>query len=485
MIKNIVLLSDDDSSIRKVASKALEKAGFVVKTADTLAGLLELVDHYKASVLVTDVVYPDGDALEILSDIKQKQPSLKIILMSARSTLLTAIKAEEGEVFAYLPKPFALDQLVETVKDALKSNANHSYPNNENIVLEDDHNQLIGKSPAMQEIFKTIARLVSTDLSVMITGESGTGKEVVARALHDLGGRKSQPFVALNMAAIPSELIESELFGHEKGAFTGADRRTDGRFAQAKGGTLFLDEIGDMPQEAQTRLLRVLQDGGYTRVGGRDVVSSNARIVAATHQHLPELISKGLFREDLYYRLNVVPLKLPPLRERSDDIEALVQRFLSLSFSEGLPAKSISDDGIRLLESYHWPGNVRELENHVKRFIVLVDVDEITSKEIKPLLVKNNIRENLPNNFNNENFSSSVNQHIKNFFKQHSGQLPAPGLYGRFISEIERPLIKNTLIATGGNQIKAAEVLGLNRNTLRKKIKALGISIASVRMSKN
>ena len=488
MNDNLILLSDDDHSIRLVTSKALAKAGYVVKMAETLSGLMDLIDHHHARVLITDVVYPDGDALGILPEIKQMRPDLKIIMMSARSTLLTAVKAQESEVFAYIPKPFALDQMVDTVADALNVAKNDEDAVSDIARSDDEQTQLIGRSPAMQDIFRTMARLVSTDLSVMITGESGTGKEVVARALHDLGNRKDRPFVALNMAAIPRELIESELFGHEKGAFTGADRRTDGRFAQAKEGTLFLDEIGDMPPDAQIRLLRVLQDGGYTRVGGRDVVLSDARIIAATHQHLPELISKGLFREDLYYRLNVVPLNLPPLRDRPDDIADLVQRFLVRGVQNGLPMKTVSDDGVNYLEGYRWPGNVRELENLVKRLLVLVDEDIITSREIA-LVLKSSSSERMissdPTSMaEHDNLADVAAFHLDQFFKAHHGDLPSPGLYSRIMAEIERPLIEKTLTATGGNQIKAAEVLGLNRNTLRKKIQTFGISIMSARMSR-
>ncbi|MCE2517844.1 MAG: nitrogen regulation protein NR(I) [Alphaproteobacteria bacterium] len=475
----LILLSDDDKSIRLVASKALANAGFQVKTAETLEGLMALIDHHDASVLVSDVVYPDGDALDVLPQIKISRPDLNIIMMSARSTLLTAVKAQEGEVFAYLPKPFPLEALVETVTAALA--ASPKLAANPPVAAEDalgdgDQSQIVGTSPAMQDIFRSMARLVPTDLSVMITGESGTGKEVVARALHDLGRRRDGPFVALNMAAIPRDLIESELFGHEKGAFTGADRRLDGRFAQAKTGTLFLDEIGDMPPDAQTRLLRVLQDGGYTRVGGREVIRSDARIIAATHQSLPELIQKGQFREDLYYRLNVVPLNLPPLRERPDDIPDLVRHFMARAAGEGLSPKSIAPDAMALLKSSPWPGNVRELENLIRRVLVLVDDGVITSKHLSSLLASGG--EHTPGGeiADADNLSEAAALHIERFFASHNGNLPAPGLYGRILEEVERPLITATLQATGGNQIKAAEVLGLNRNTLRKKIQLLGIS---------
>ena len=483
MNDKLVLLSDDDQSIRVVASKALVQAGYIVKTAETLSGLMDLIKHQPARVLVTDVVYPDGDALDILPDIKRNRPDLNVILMSARSTLLTAVKAQEGEVFAYIPKPFALDQMVDTVTDALNVPAVEGYATSTITGAGDDKKQLIGQSPAMQDIFRTMARLVSTDFSVMITGESGTGKEVVARTLHDLGPRKDKPFVALNMAAIPKDLIESELFGHEKGAFTGADQRVNGRFAQAKDGTLFLDEIGDMSPEAQTRLLRVLQDGEYTRVGGTDLISSNARIIAATNKDLSNLISQGKFREDLYFRLNVVPLRLPPLRNRTEDIQLLLTHFLQVSALNGLPQKQISDGALEILENHSWPGNIRELENFVKRSSVLIDEEIISKKHTLNLLSNSEeIKEYEPSN--NTNFSSLISYFIDKYFSDHSIGFNPDNLYAKVIDEVERPLIEKTLENTNGNQIKAAEILGLNRNTLRKKIKKHEILISSSRKRK-
>lgn len=480
MNDKLVLLSDDDQSIRVVASKALAQAGYLVKTAETLSGLMDLIEHHPARVLVTDVVYPDGDALDILPDIKRNRPDLNVILMSARSTLLTAVKAQEGEVFAYIPKPFALDQMVDTVTDALNVPSVEGYATSTITGVDDDKNQLIGQSPAMQDIFRTMARLVSTDFSVMITGESGTGKEVVARTLHDLGPRKDKPFVALNMAAIPKDLIESELFGHEKGAFTGADKRVNGRFEQAKDGTLFLDEIGDMSPEAQTRLLRVLQVGEYTRVGGTELISSNARIIAATNKELSNLISQGKFREDLYFRLNVVPLRLPPLRNRTEDIKLLLTHFLQVSALNGLPQKQISDGALEILENHSWPGNVRELENFVKRSAVLIDEEIISKKHILNLLsYSEEIKEY--EHSNHINFSSLISYFIDKYFADHSIGFSPDNLYAKIMDEVERPLIEKTLENTNGNQIKAAEILGLNRNTLRKKINTHSISIPSSR----
>ncbi len=297
---------------------------------------------------------------------------------------------------------------------------------------------------------------------------------MVARALHDYGNRRNGPFVAINMAAIPRELIESELFGHEKGAFTGATQRNFGRFEQAEGGTLFLDEIGDMPQEAQTRLLRVLQEGEYTTVGGRNPIRTDIRIVAATHRDLRQLIRQGLFREDLYFRLNVVPIRLPPLRERTEDIPELIGHFLSLAASEGLPVKSINAAAMERLKSYRWPGNVRELENLIRRLAALysqetigIDVIEAELADISPVASEQE----------SDGLSQSMEHHLQTYFSAHGDGLPAGGLYDRVLKEVERPLIMLTLQATRGNQIKAASVLGLNRNTLRKKIRELGIPV--------
>ena len=308
----------------------------------------------------------------------------------------------------------------------------------------------------------------------MINGESGTGKELVARALHDYGKRKGGSFVAINMAAIPRELIESELFGHEKGAFTGAQTRGVGRFEQAAGGTLFLDEIGDMPTDAQTRLLRVLQEGEFTTVGGRTPIKSNVRIIAATHHDLKQLIRNGTFREDLFYRLNVVPIRLPPLRERTEDIPELVRVFLARAAEEGLPWKIIDNDAMDRLKNHSWPGNVRELENLIKRLAALYSHEVISFEDIDGELSEAAPE---PADDDEKGLSKTVEQHLATYFSAHAGGLPAAGLYQRVLREVERPLITLTLQATKGNQIRAAEVLGLNRNTLRKKIRELNIPV--------
>src|SRR6202049_2490307 len=363
-----ILVADDDRAIRTVLNQALARLGHDVRLTGNAATLWRWVADGEGDLVITDVVMPDENGLDLIPRIKKLRPELRVIVMSAQSTLMTAVKATERGAFEYLPKPFDLRELVSLVERALSAPQGAPVPNADE---PDEQLPLIGRSPAMQEIYRAIARLMGTDLTVMITGESGTGKELVARALHDFGKRRSGPFVAINMAAIPRELIESELFGHEKGAFTGATSRGIGRFEQAQGGTLFLDEIGDMPIEAQTRLLRVLQEGEFTAVGGRVPIRAEVRIIAATHHELRHLIRQGLFREDLFYRLNVAPIRLPPLRERSADIPALVRHFTSLAAREGLPLKAIDEAAMERLRRYRWPGNVRELENMVRRLVAL------------------------------------------------------------------------------------------------------------------
>jgi two-component system nitrogen regulation response regulator GlnG len=407
--------------------------------------------------------------------------------MSAQNTFMTAIKASERGAYEYLPKPFDLKELLAIVGRAMSEPKNKlRTPEPEDM----DGIPLVGRSPAMQDIYRALARLMQSDLTVMITGESGTGKELVARALHDYGKRKKGPFVPINVAAIPRDLIESELFGHEKGAFTGANQRSIGRFEQAEGGTLFLDEIGDMPMDAQTRLLRVLQQGEYTTVGGRTPIKTNVRIVAATNKDLRVLIQQGLFREDLFFRLNVVPLRLPPLRERAEDIGDLARHFFTQAASEGLPLKSMESLALDRLKRYKWPGNIRELENLVRRLAALYPQEVISEQIVVAELGLESSRENprptppsgsaslsaLQIN-GDESLSMSVERHLAELFKAHGDHLPPPGLYHRILREIEYPLISIALAATRGNQIKAAELLGLNRNTLRKKVRDLDVRL--------
>ena len=471
-----IIVADDDAAIRTVLSQALSRAGYEVRTTGTVAGLWRSVASGEGDLVITDVVMPDDSAFELLPRIKRMRPELPIIVMSAQNTFMTAIKASERGAYEYLPKPFDLKELVAIVGRALSApKAQRAHDQGDD---QSENMPLVGRSPAMQDIFRSLARLMQTDLTVMISGESGTGKELVARALHEYGRRRNGPFVAINMAAIPRDLIESELFGHEKGAFTGAQNRSTGRFEQAEGGTLFLDEIGDMPMEAQTRLLRVLQQGEYTTVGGRTPIKTDVRIVAATNKDLRAGISQGLFREDLFYRLNVVPLRLPPLRERSEDIPDLARHFFKRAESEGLQAKRISSGGLELMKRYPWPGNVRELENLIRRLAALYPQDEISTEIIEAELRTS--PEPAPEGGpmpDDLSIGQAVEMFLQRYFASFGGGLPPPGLYDRILAEVEYPLVLASMTATRGNQIKAAELLGLNRNTLRKKIRELGVNV--------
>ena len=468
-----ILVADDDKAIRTVLTQALGRLGHEVRTTGYAATLWRWVADGAGDLVITDVVMPDENGLDLIPRIQKLRPGLRVIVMSAQNTLLTAVKAAERGAFDYLPKPFDLRDLVGIVERALSSPP--ATQSSASIAEEGmERLPLIGRSPAMQEIYRVLARLMSTDLTVMISGESGTGKELVARALHDYGKRRTGPFVATNMAAIPRELIESELFGHERGAFTGATQRNAGRFEQAAGGTLFLDEIGDMPVEAQTRLLRVLQNGEFITVGGRTPIRADVRIVAATHRDLRQLVRQGLFREDLFYRLNVVPLRLPPLRERIEDVPELARHFLRLAAEQGLPAKTLAGKAIERLQRHAWPGNVREMENLVRRLAALYPQEEIGAEVIDAELTDLTLP---PTATAGESLSEAVERHLRTYFAAHKGGVPATGLYDRLIREIERPLLQLSLAATRGNQVRAAELLGLNRNTLRKKLRALDIDV--------
>jgi two-component system, NtrC family, nitrogen regulation response regulator GlnG len=474
MTGSTILVADDDGAIRTVISRALGRLGHDVRVASNAATLWRWIEEGDGDLVVTDVVMPDENGLDLIPRIQNIRPDLKIIVMSAQNTLLTAVKAAERGAFEYLPKPFDLNELASIVQRALSARN----PAVERAGEADlgERLPLIGRSPAMQGTYRVLARLMATDLTVMVTGESGTGKELVARALHDYGKRKNAPFVAINMAAIPRELIESELFGHERGAFTGATQRGVGRFEQARGGTLFLDEIGDMPMEAQTRLLRVLQEGEYTTVGGRTPIRADARIIAATHRDLGQLVRDGKFREDLFYRLNVVPVRLPPLRERTEDIPELVRHFFAQVTEEGLGYKVLDRAAMARLAEYSWPGNVRELENMVRRLAALYPEDTIDLAAIEQEMGSPWISQT-GGDAVNEGLGVAVERHLSRYFATHEDELPAGGLYERVLREIEKPLITLSLAATSGNQIRAAELLGLNRNTLRKKIRDLDIEV--------
>ena len=475
MTPQTILIADDDRSIRTVLDQALGRIGHNVRATDNASTLWHWIEAGEGDLVITDVVMPDANGLDLIPRIRRLRPELKIIVMSAQSTLMTAIKANERGAFEYLPKPFDLNELVAVVERAFSAPKKTTVPDAAPMETE-ERLPLLGRSPAMQEIYRAIARLTATDLTVMILGESGTGKELVARALHDYGKRRGGAFVALNMAAIPHDLVEAELFGHEKGAFTGATSAKIGRFAQAQGGTLFLDEIGDMPVEAQTRLLRVLQDGEFTTVGGRLPIHADVRIVAATHRDLVQLVKRGQFREDLFYRLNVVPIRLPPLRERTADIPELARHFLERAAEEGLGTKVFDDGAMALLKEYDWPGNVRELENLIRRLAAL-HAEDIIARDIVAAELASVGGNAKYRGGNGEGLAAAVERHLSEYFDAHHGNLPASGLYERVIREVERPLIAQALSATEGNQLQAARMLGLNRNTLRKKIRDLGIEV--------
>ncbi len=476
MSKGVILLAEDDTAVRTVVARALARRGFEIRATGSASGLWRWIERGEGDLVVTDVRLPDENALDLLPRIRGLRPDLPVIVMSAQTTLLTAVRAAEEGAFDYLPKPFDIEQLLATVQRAIDRRGRQAVPA-AGIESEDPGLPIIGRSPAMQEIYRMIARLVATDLTVLISGESGTGKELVARALHDFGRRRDGPFVAVNMAAIPRELIESELFGHERGAFTGATSRRSGRFEEASGGTLFLDEIGDMPLEAQTRLLRVLQQGEYVPVGGSRPLRTDARIVAASHRDLRTLVGQGLFRADLFYRLNVVPIRIPPLRERVEDIPALVQHFFLRGLSEGLPLRTLTPAAMARLKAYPWPGNVRELENLVRRLAVLCDEEVIDEARIEAELRRSGTFETRsPAGGDNGTLEEAVARHVDRYFRAFGGELPPPGVYYRLLPEMERPLVERALRATRGNQLRAAELLGLNRNTLRKKIRELGIA---------
>ena len=471
MSKNILII-DDDFSLRRVIEKALKNSKTNIKSVSTISEAWVDIEKNSFDLIICDVVLPDGDGLELVKKVKSKDNSQSFIIISAKNNLLTAIKANQLDVVDYLPKPLDLNDLTITVDRCLK---NQMIKNNEFII--DEKLPIIGTSSVMQSVFKNIAKITKTNYTVLITGESGSGKELVAKVIHDYSSRSNSPFIPINMASLPKNLIESELFGYEKGSFTGAEKRTLGFFEKANGGTLFLDEIGDMPIDVQARLLRVLQFGEFSRVGGREVIRTNVRIISATNKNLLNSIDQNLFRQDLFYRLNVINIDLPPLRDRGDDIVDIAKNFL-VNFSNN--EKSLDSNGIEFLKNYSWPGNIRELENLFKRVCALSTERIITGEILSEFIDK---KEKLLNNHEIQEFNvksySSLNVFLQEFLDQLFDTLENETeiqLFEKFISEVEKQLISKTLTYFSGNQIKSSKLLGINRNTLRSKIQKHKIS---------
>jgi two-component system, NtrC family, nitrogen regulation response regulator GlnG len=462
-----VLIVEDDASIGLVVSSALAAENIDCQICDTVAARDNALAGGHFDLMLTDVVLKDSDGLATLKDIMATVPDMPVIIMSAQNTLETAVRASEINAFEYFPKPFDLNDLVLAVRQGIDKK--RAEPNGQAGSLPEANLPMIGRSVAMQDVYRMVARLLRNDLSVLISGESGTGKELVAEAIHSLGHRKTGPFVAVNMAAIPGELIEAELFGHEKGAFTGAVGQAIGRFEQAQGGTLFLDEIGDMPTHAQTRLLRALQSGVISRIGGKASIRLDVRILAATNQNLEELIAKGKFREDLFYRLNVVPISMPPLRDRTEDIGLLAQHFLTLAAQDGLPLRKIDDGAIAALMTMPWRGNIRELRNLIYRLALICREDTITESTITQNV------EALPGSdapVQGASFEAAVTQFMR---EQKNRGSSRDKLYPKALAQFEIPLLQQVMRLAKGNQLKAAALLGINRNTLRKKLTDYGL----------
>ena len=455
-----VWIVDDDRSIRWVLEKAIQADGITVRTFEQGDAVLAALKIDHPDVLVSDIRMPGIDGLELMAELKKLAPKLPVIIMTAYSDLDSAVSVYEGGAFEYLPKPFDVDEAVDLVQRAIL----HSH---ENVPVEDEAVKLgaeiIGEAPAMQEVFRAIGRLARSNITVLINGESGTGKELIANALHKHSPRASRSFIALNMAAIPKELMESELFGHEKGAFTGAHAARKGRFEQADGGTLFLDEIGDMPLELQTRLLRVLSDGEFFRVGGHSSVKCDVRIVAATHQNLERLVERGEFREDLFHRLNVIRIQSPALRDRREDVPALASYFLNKAANElSVQVKTLSTDVERYLSQLPWPGNVRQLENTCRWLTVMSPASIIEMDD-------------LPDELVGEVMSGQLGTgNWQMMFKQWAAQKALSGqdnVLAEVIPEVEQLLIDVALEKTAGKRQEAAKLLGWGRNTLTRKLK--------------
>jgi two-component system nitrogen regulation response regulator GlnG len=460
-----VWVIDDDRSIRWVLERALSKADMDVTSFSNGVGIIEALRREQPDVIISDVRMPGIDGLDLLRQVTTKHPDLPVIIITAHSDLDSAVSAFDGGAFEYLPKPFDLDEAVEKVRRACRQSSNGE--DAAGAVL-DRTADIIGEAPAMQEVFRAIGRLARSNITVLINGESGTGKELVARALHRHSPRLEMPFIALNMAAIPRDLLESELFGHERGAFTGAQAKRQGHFEQADGGTLFLDEIGDMPAELQTRLLRVLADGEFYRVGGVASVKVDVRIIAATHQNLEQHVREGRFREDLFHRLNVIRIHLPPLRERREDIPLLMRYFLSRAAAElDCEPKILLTSAAEQLKRLEWRGNVRQLENTARWLTVMASSKEIHAEDLPPELLDKGGQKAA-----DDQWQTSLRQWVRNSLQR--GQT---ALLDTALPAFEQILIDAALEHTGGRRQEAARLLGWGRNTLTRKIKELGLDI--------
>ena len=468
-MKNVWIV-DDDRSIRWVLEKALQKADILCKTFSEAESVLQAIKKEQPALIWSDIHMPGKSGLEMLSEIKKSYPKLPIIIMTAYSDLDSAVASFQGGAFEYLPKPFDIDKAIELVRRATEENEEE-----EQTPSEETASEIIGKAPAMQEVFRAIGRLSQSKATVLLTGESGAGKEVVARALHKHSPRANAPFVAINMAAIPKDLMETELFGHEKGAFTGASAIRHGRFEQAEGGTLFLDEIGDMPAELQTRLLRVLSDGYYYRVGGHQSLKANVRIIAATHQNLEAMVRENRFREDLYHRLNVIRLRLPPLRERPEDIPLLVNHFLQKSAENlGVEPKIMSEEAMEFLKRFPFPGNVRQLENLCNWLVVMAPSQHIRVTDL-PEEIRRGEAEKIHKNSevsSEETLGGSWEELLKAEVKEML-KSQSPDLMKQLSDTFESIVIGTALEYTHGRRVDAATRLGIGRNTITRKIAEL------------
>ena len=472
-----ILVADDEESMRWVLSKALKRKGFSVDLAIDGRQALSMIQDGSYDLAILDIKMPGINGLDLLDKIREQKKDLLVVIMTAEASMKNAVEAMKRGAYDYITKPFDLDVIDAIIEKVGRAREVAGQVSMLKLELKERYQvekNIIGNSPAMREVYKTIGKVAVSDVTVLVQGESGTGKELVARAVHFNSGRLGKPFVAINCAAIPKELLESELFGSEKGSFTGSVERKLGKFEQANQGTLFLDEIGDMPLDLQAKILRVLQEREVTRTGGNQSIPVDVRIVAATNQALTEKVRLKEFREDLYYRLNVVPINLVPLRERREDIPLLVQYFLNrICVEMDVPLKQCTDEATALLSGYSWPGNVRELENAIKRAVILSSDPLLTTADFSGLESAPGMEKSGSQDASLEELVDSKLRSCLNGIEQ----LENGEIHSMVLEQVERPLIRIILEKTRWNQVKAADILGINRNTLRKKIGELGIEL--------